>query len=294
MELVLFDFKQTLISAKHPHLKARLASKIYNSSLRGAYDSSESEFVQFALMKDQNIDFKTRVLTALGCYPEGLKAYLDLVSDSNDYEAWPDLTQTLSELSSAGYKLGVYYPTDRPEQLIAILQALHVYDSFDFFLTTPSATLADATELLRQAAEGYREVYVVGDSLYKEIAVANSAGYNSIWLNLEPASITKNAKAISSQNPIFKPKISVSGLLQVRGSLEYLKSGAVQGSQLRVGYYFPNKRRKLEVASKHAFISSARVLYTPILLNLPIESQGEFDVIVQKVSDIYLSEVKLN
>jgi inositol-1,3,4-trisphosphate 5/6-kinase/inositol-tetrakisphosphate 1-kinase len=294
MDLVLFDFKQTLVSAKHPQAcSAKLLVKhIYHSALRGDWQGTEEQLVELAL-KDDALDFRTRTLSALGCYPQGLELYQALISDDSEYDLWPDTLLTLTELKEAGYSLGVYNTSEQPEQLQALLQALQISQFFEYVFTDPRTSLAETAEALRSQTQSFASVTVVGDSLYKEVAVANTAGFKSIWLNLEPAFLSKNTEAIRSKDPLFKPSAAVTGLLQVPGTLEYLKTRGEQTS-VQVGYYFPNKRRKLEVASKKAFVSNARIVYTPILLGIPVDLQGHFQVIVQKVSDIFLSRTPDN
>mmetsp|Transcript_9494 Transcript_9494/g.18342 ORF Transcript_9494/g.18342 Transcript_9494/m.18342 type:complete len:291 (+) Transcript_9494:1448-2320(+) len=287
MALVLFDFKQTLVNAKNSKVKARVAASIYKSCKNAP--GTEEDFLAAALNKEDSRDFKTRVMGLLGT-SEGEGAFDEAVADASGYELWPDTLQTLNELRELGHKCGVYYPTKVADHIKAVLKVLGVYDLFEVLITETSHNLTEAAEKLRAACSNFAKVFVVGDSLYREVAVANLAGLGSIWLNLEPASLHKNSEAKLSSDPKFKPTVSISGLLQLPGTLEYLAT-QVPSNQIRVGYYFPNKRRKLEVSQKKAFISNSRVLYDPILLSIPVEVQGEYDVIVQKVSDIYLDQV---
>ena len=71
--------------------------------------------------------------------------------------------------------------------------------------------------------------------------------------------------------------------------IEYLDNGIPQPDQIKVGYYFPHVRKKLETGKQGAFVTNNRVKYMPIELRAPIENLGTFDVIIHKVTDLLLS-----
>mmetsp|Transcript_22517 Transcript_22517/g.22243 ORF Transcript_22517/g.22243 Transcript_22517/m.22243 type:complete len:322 (+) Transcript_22517:775-1740(+) len=85
------------------------------------------------------------------------------------------------------------------------------------------------------------------------------------------------------------PKAGIVCLSQLIPTINYLNNEAPEPNQVKVGYYFPHLRKKLETGKQGAFVSNSKVFYMPIELRAPIESLGNFDVIVHKVTDMMLS-----
>jgi Inositol 1,3,4-trisphosphate 5/6-kinase ATP-grasp domain/Haloacid dehalogenase-like hydrolase/Inositol 1,3,4-trisphosphate 5/6-kinase pre-ATP-grasp domain len=133
------------------------------------------------------------------------------------------------------------------------------------------------------------EIIVVGDLLDRDILMGNLAGARTVWINAIPYSLDQNLKRITEGDQKYLPTAGIVCLAQLIPTLNYIQNLSPGPGQVRVGYYFPSIRKKLETGKQGAFVSNERVFYMPIELRAPIEHLGDFDVIVHKITDLLLS-----
>lgn len=213
--------------------------------------------------------------------------------DEGVYELWPDTRETLVYLREKGYVLGLASNTAHPVKHEHMLARLGITPLIDHFAVSsyigvrkPNPEMVKI--LLQKMNLTEDEVIVVGDLLDRDILMGNLAGVRTVWINAIPYSLDQNLKRIREGDHKYRPSAGIVCLSQLPGTIEYLNAGG-HSSQLKVGYYFPSLRKKLETGKQKAFVSNEKVTYMPIELRAPIENLGDFDVIVHKVTDLLLS-----
>ena len=215
--------------------------------------------------------------------------------DGGVYELWPDTRDTLIELRRQGYVLGLASNTAHPVKHEHMLARLGITPLIDHFAVSsyigfrkPSPEMLRI--LLTKMGLCAEEVIVVGDLLDRDILMGNLGGSRTVWINAIPYSLEQNLKRITEGDQKYMPTAGIVCLAQLIPTIHYLDNIGPSADQVRVGYYFPHVRKKLETGKQGAFVSNARVRYMPIELRAPIENLGEFDVIVHKVTDLMLSD----
>lgn len=213
--------------------------------------------------------------------------------DEGVYELWPDTRETLLYLRNKGYILGLASNTAHPVKHEHMLSRLGITPLIDHFAVSSYIGVRKPNPemvriLLQKMNLTENEVIVVGDLLDRDILMGNLAGVRTVWINAIPYSLDQNLKRIKDGDLKYRPSAGIVCLSQLPGTIEYLDAGGHTG-QLKVGYYFPSLRKKLETGKQKAFISNEKVSYMPIELRAPIENLGDFDVIVHKVTDLLLA-----
>ena len=214
--------------------------------------------------------------------------------DEGVYELWPDTKEVLTYLRNKGYVLGLASNTAHPvkhEHMLARLGITPLIDHFavSSYIGVRKPNPAMVENLLEKMQMTKDEVIVIGDLLDRDILMGNLAGTRTVWINAIPYSLEQNLKRIREGDLKYRPTAGVVCLSQLPGTIEYLDDFNPR-NQIRVAYYFPSLRKKLETGQQKAFVSNNRVSYMPVELRAPIENLGEFDVFVHKVTDLLLSE----
>jgi HAD superfamily hydrolase (TIGR01509 family) len=214
--------------------------------------------------------------------------------DEGVYELWPDTKSTLEYLRSQGYILGLASNTAHPVKHEHMLARLGITPLIDYFAVSsyigvrkPNPAMVE--NLLEKMKLRKEEVIVVGDLLDRDILMGNLAGTRTVWINAIPYSLEQNLKRIREGDVKYRPTAGIVCLSQLPETIQYLDQCQNFQGQVRVAYYFPSLRKKLETGRQKAFISNEKVTYLPVELRAPIENLGEFDVVVHKVTDLLLS-----
>lgn len=213
--------------------------------------------------------------------------------DEGVYELWPDTKETLEELRRKGYILGLASNTAHPVKHEHMLARLGITPLIDHFAVSSYIGVRKPNPemvriLLTKMGLVADEVIVVGDLLDRDILMGNSAGVRTVWINAIPYSLQQNLKRITEGDIKYMPTAGIVCLAQLIPTIQYLDEGGHK-DQIRVGYYFPHLRKKLETGKQGAFVSGPKVTYLPVELRAPIENLGKFNVIVHKVTDLLLS-----
>ena len=217
--------------------------------------------------------------------------------DDSAYECWPDTLKTLKELKRLGFKIALASNTAHPVKHEVVMKKFGISSIVDADVISgycgvrkPNPKMLDlCCSLLELPKE---EVVVVGDLLDRDILLANLCGVRSIWINAIPYDIEQNLKRIREGSAQYLPTAGICCLSQLIPTIEYLNSVTPEPDQVKVGYYFPDIKKKLETGRKKAFVPNSKIFYMPIEIRSPPEKLGSFDVIIQKVTDLYFSTNK--
>lgn len=234
-------------------------------------------------------DVKDQVLPVLDEIYSGTEAL-----DGGVYELWPDTKEVLEYLRGKGYVLGLASNTAHPVKHEHMLARLGITPLIDHFAISSYIGVRKPNPemmkiLLKKMNLTEDQVIMVGDLLDRDILMGHLAGIRTVWINAIPYSLDQNLKRIREGELKYRPTAGIVCLSQLPGTIEYLDRGGFKG-QLKVAYYFPSLRKKLETGKQRAFVSNDRIKYMPVELRAPIENLGEFDVIVHKVTDLLLSD----
>lgn len=210
------------------------------------------------------------------------------------YELWPDTLETLRELKRLGYQIALASNSTHPVKHEHMLEQLGITPFIDVPVVSsyvgvrkPNPKMLEI--ILERMNMTKDEVVIVGDLLDRDVLMGNLLGVTSIWINAIPYSLDQNLMRIKEGNPQYMPKEGIVCLAQLIPTIQYLNEQTPDPDQIKVGYYFPHLRKKLETGKQGAFVTNPKVSYMPIELRAPIEHLGNFDVIVHKVTDLMLS-----